>query len=229
MARPLPHLARPPRADPSPGGDAVSTRRSPSLTRDVRDRATAQPHEATRESRHGAVVGALGTLGLSVALLACGPSPTVTAPPTNDHGSPSVSATPSEPTPVPTSAFHSSPTPTASLPTTTRTAWGTIWDALPRGFPSPPAAEPTDTGDPEPVSAALAVPSTVATTFEWYRTALPANGYAIADVNGPYEDGGIVIDAVGASSACHLQVSLTRTGTTTTVTILLGAGCPFRA
>ena len=174
-------------------------------------------------------------LGSGAILAACGPAagPGITpAPASATGGTPSSappSAVPVEPTPVPTSAFHATPSPAPTLPTKTKTAWGVIWDALPRAFPTPPAAEPTDTGDPEAVSATLAVPSAAAATADWYRSALPRAGYSIESVNGPYENGGFVIDAVGAAPDCRVQVSLARSGTTTTVTILFGAACPFRA
>ena len=163
-------------------------------------------------------------------LAACGPTPPAfsetAAAPSATSASPTYTII--EPTPVPTSAYHSSPTPTATPPSKTKTSWGVIWDALPRGFPTPPAAVPTDTGDPEPASATLAVPTAAAATTEWYRSALPKAGYSIESVNGPYENGGYVVDAVGASPDCRVQVSLARTGTTTTVTILFAAACPFR-
>jgi len=174
-------------------------------------------------------------LGGAAILVACGPAAgpgitPATASPTD--GAPSstlASAVPVEPTPVPTSVFHATPSPAPTLPTKTKTAWGVIWDAVPRAFPTPPAAEPTDTGDPEAVSATLAVPTAAAATADWYRSALPRAGYSIESVNGPYENGGFVIDAVGAAPDCRVQVSLARSGTTTTVTILFGAACPFRA
>jgi hypothetical protein len=166
----------------------------------------------------------VATTFLVIALAACGS--TVPGPASPSASPVTVTA---EPTLVPSSAFHATPIPTASPPSRTKTAWGTIWDGLPRGFPTPPGAEPTDTGDPAPVSAALAIPSPAAATADWYRTALPAAGYSVEGVSGPYENGGFVIDAVGPSAACRVQVSLARTGTTTTATILLAAACPFRS
>jgi hypothetical protein len=182
-------------------------------------------------ARHATTIRLALALGLAGGLAACAPA---AAGPSGTSGTPSTSSgSPTSsvfgPTSIPTSAYHPSPSPPATLPSQTRTSWGVIWDALPRGFPAPPAAEPTDTGDPEPASAALAVPTTAAATKEWYRSALPAAGYTVADVNGPYENGGFVIDAVGAPAGCRVQLSLARTGTTTTVTILFGAACPFRA
>lgn len=170
-------------------------------------------------------------VGLAGGLAACGPAATETSATASATsaapGSPTFTIV--EPTPVPTSAYHRTPTPTATPPSTTRTTWGVIWDALPPGFPTPPAAEPTDTGDPEPASATLAIPSAAGATAEWYRSALPKARYSIESVSGPYENGGYVIAAVGGSPDCRVQVTLARTGTTTTATILFAAACPFRA
>jgi hypothetical protein len=185
-----------------------------------------------RPARPMSAVRLMFTVGIGAVLAACGPA--VTGPGGTLTAASATPAAPTfvatlEPTPVPTSAFHASASPAATPPSKTKTAWGVIWDALPRGFPTPPAAEPTDTGDPEAASATLAVPRAAASTAEWYRSALPPAGYSIESINGPYENGGFVIDAVGASPACRVQVSLARSGTTTTVTILFGAACPFRA
>ncbi|HEX7473427.1 MAG TPA: hypothetical protein VF323_10115 [Candidatus Limnocylindrales bacterium] len=184
-----------------------------------------------RAARGMRAIRLMFTVSVGAVLAACGPA--VTGPSSTPAAA---SATPGvatfvptrEPTPVPTSAFHASPSPAPTPPSKTKTAWGVIWDAVPRSFPTPPAAEPTDTGDPEAASATLAVPRAAAPTAEWYRSALPPAGYSIESINGPYENGGFVIDAVGASPACRVQVSLARSGTTTTVTILFGAACPFR-
>jgi hypothetical protein len=193
------------------------------------------PRRDPRPARHATTIRlALGlglTLVLAGGLSAC--APTAPAPSATATATSATSVSPTsavlEPTPVPTSAYHPLPTPAATPPSKTRTSWGVIWDALPRGFPTPPAAAPTETGDPEPASATLAVPTAAAATTEWYRSALPAAGYSIESVNGPYENGGYVIDAVGTSPDCRVQLSLARTGTTTTVTILFAAACPFRA
>lgn len=163
------------------------------------------------------------TIGLGASLGACRSTAPVAATPT----AAATAAAPSATT-IPSSALHPTTRPTASLPTKTKTAWGTIWDALPAAFPIPPGGEPTETGDPAPASATLAIPATPATTADWYRTALPAAGYSVEGVSGPYENGGYVVDANGTSPDCRVQVSLVRLGTTTMATILFGAGCPFR-
>lgn len=196
------------------------------------------PRSRARPGRARRVTRLILALGVGTALAACGPAtdPGVTPPTASATAGSPAPASPStpasvpavEPTPVPTSAFHPTLSPAPTLPSKTKTAWGPIWDALPRGFPGPPAAEPTDTGDPEAVSATLAVPTVAGSTADWYRSAFPRAGYSIESINGPYENGGYVIDAVGVSPACRVQVSLARTGTTTTVTILFGAACPFR-
>ena len=194
-----------------------------------------QPPGSRARRRGIHAIGLALALGIAASVVACGPAagPALTpATASATGGTPSsapASGAPAEPTPVPTSPFHPTPSPAPTLPTKTKIAWGVIWDAVPRAFPTPPAAEPTDTGDPEAVSATLAVPAAAAPTADWYRSALPRAGYSIESVNGPYENGGFVIDAVGAAPDCRVQVSVARSGTTTTVTILFGAACPFRA
>ena len=195
----------------------------------------ATPGRRQRPARSATTVRLVLALGLAVGLAACAPAGALPNSPSGTSATPPPSAPASptytiiEPTPVPTSAYHASPSPKPTPPSQTRTSWGVIWDALPRGFPTPPAAAPTDTGDPDPASATLAVPTTAAATAEWYRSALPAAGYSIESVSGPYENGGYVIDAVGGSPDCRVQVSLARTGTTTTATILFAAACPVHA
>jgi hypothetical protein len=45
-------------------------------------------------------------------------------------------------------------------------------------------------------------------------------------VNGPLEDGSIVIDATGESE-CRVQARIAPLGDATIATIFVGAGCPF--
>ncbi|MEA2536486.1 MAG: hypothetical protein QOF11_720 [Chloroflexota bacterium] len=169
-------------------------------------------------------------LGVAVALAGCvgsggGASGTPTGGTATASAAGSSAATRSErPGPV-------TPTPggsaVASPPTTTKTAWGRIWDALPATFPTYPGAEPAD-GGAGPASAVLAVPADVATVVDWYRQALGAAGYSIEALAGPMEDGSTVIDAVGLEPACRVQASIGPRGSHTLISILFAADCPFR-
>lgn len=124
--------------------------------------------------------------------------------------------------PTSTSGAAGSP----SAVTQTATEWGRIWDALPPDFPVHPGAEPTE-GAAGPASATLTVPAQVGAAAAWWQPALERAGYSTVAVSGPLEDGSIVIDSAGAGD-CRIQVAITPTGSTTTVTILYGAACPFR-
>jgi hypothetical protein len=119
------------------------------------------------------------------------------------------------------------PSAAASLPTTTQTAWGRIWDDLPTAFPTYPGAEPADGGE-GPASAVVAVPAKIATVVDWYRQALVAAGYSIEALSETLEDGSTVIDAVGLEPTCRVQASIGPRGSQTTVSILFAADCPFR-
>lgn len=122
---------------------------------------------------------------------------------------------------APPSAASSAP------PTTTETAWGRIWDALPAAFPVYPGAKPTDTGA-GPASAMVDLPASAAKAVAWYRAALVRAGYSIEALAGPLEDGSTVIDAVGQRPACRVQASVVPHGSRSIATILMAADCPFR-
>jgi len=124
------------------------------------------------------------------------------------------------PTAPPTSGAAATP------PSQTDTAWGRIWDALPASFPSFPGAEPTVTGSGA-ASAVLQLSTDAANGAKWYRTALEAAGFATDGMNGPLEDGSIVIDSHGATTGCKVQTSIAPLGGRTIATIMFGASCPF--
>jgi hypothetical protein len=58
------------------------------------------------------------------------------------------------------------------------------------------------------------------------KAGLDGAGYS-TDQSGPLEDGSIVLDSTGGSSACHVQTTIMPLSGTTLLTILYGAGCPF--
>ena len=181
-------------------------------------------------TRHSTGPTAIVTLVLAIAVVAAGcvssrtggaAGPVVSSEPANIPAAQSLA--PSEGPHTATAT----PAPTASAPTTTKTAWGRIWDALPETFPAYPGAEPADAGE-GPTSAVVAAPAKVARVVDWYRGALVAAGYSIEALGGPMEDGSTVIDAVGLEPTCRIQVSIGPRGTQTMVSILFAAACPFR-
>ncbi len=163
---------------------------------------------------------ALTVVGLTVLLVGCGSvSPTASRPAIS---APAVTA----PTPVPGSRGPSQP-PASTIPGQTDTAWGRIWDGLPPSFPRYPGSEPTETRT-GPVTATLAVPAEQKTVVDWMKTALERGGYSTEAVSKPLEDGSIVIDSVGTTSGCRVEITLLPEQQTTIATILLAAACAFR-
>jgi hypothetical protein len=93
---------------------------------------------------------------------------------------------------------------------------------LPR-FPGSSIADPTG---PEPVSARYAVPDGDAQAIAtWMQDALETATFSTEGLNGPFEDGGFVIDSVGEGE-CRVQTRISPEGGTTFIEVLYGAGCP---
>jgi hypothetical protein len=176
--------------------------------------------------RRTAPSAALLALVLGAVVAACtplndapGPSSTATAMPSGAviSASPDVSGPPSA---SPSTGGDSG----TSGVTQTNTAWGRIWDALPRTFPIyPGSSESMDIG--EPASAQFVVPTDVATATAWTKSALDAAGLRTT-VSGPLEDGTMTLDSVGPAG-CAAQTKIAREGAVTTLTVLYGATCPF--
>jgi len=186
--------------------------------------------------RHRPLARLPGRAFLAVALVAtmvaaCGDAASSVAP----------TSPPTEPptTPVPTAATPTDPAPTkvpggdgatpAPLPGTIETTWGTAWEALPPGFPLPPAMSPAEPGDPadEPSSGAFVVERDVDAVAEQARAALAGAGYSIEALGGPAEDGSLVVDAVGQDPACRVRVTVRTFGGLTLVSVLFAAECPW--
>ena len=107
--------------------------------------------------------------------------------------------------------------------------WGRIWDAVPAGFPRFPGSSIADATGPEPVSARFAVPDGDAQAIAtWMQDALETATFSTEGMNGPFEDGGYVIDSVGEGE-CRMQTRIAPEGGTTFIEILYGAGCPGAA
>jgi hypothetical protein len=168
-------------------------------------------------------VSRLAFLVVAAAVAACaglndapGPSSTATAIPSGAV----ISATPDASGPV----ADETAAPGASGMTQTNTAWGRIWDALPRSFPIYPGSTPT-TEIGAPASGQFIVPTNVATATAWTKSALDATGLRTT-VSGPLEDGSTRLDSVG-QAGCVVETTIVRTGGLTTMTVLYGATCPF--
>jgi len=155
---------------------------------------------------------AIAILFLVATVGACVPSPTEA--PQRTATSPAT-APPVEPTPV------------TGNPTVIEAPWGPIWDAIPPEFLIFAGAQPVEIG--EPVSAALDHPAQAASPADIanaYVTDLGIGGWRTV-VNGPIEDGSIVVDAVRDGTTCRAQVQATPLGGIVRITLLYGAGCPM--
>jgi hypothetical protein len=168
------------------------------------------------------VTARLLAAGLALVVAACG-GPGAAAP-TTPVG-PTVGPTLSAPTGVP-GADDRTPIPT---PGTFATAWGTAWDALPPGFPVPAGATPADPGDPAegPVSGAFTIDGPADVVAKAVQEGLGAAGYSTEALTGPSEDGSLVVDSVGPDPACRVQTRVRPLGSTTMITVLYGAACPW--
>ncbi len=166
------------------------------------------------------IVAACGAAAVSVA-----PTSAPTEPP-GDGGRPR----PPAPTdPAPTKVPGGDGATPAPLPGTIETTWGTAWEALPAGFPLPPAMAPAEPGDPadEPSSGAFVVERDVDAVAEQARAALAGAGYSIEALGGPAEDGSLAVDAVGQDPACRVRVTVRPFGGLTLVSVLFAAECPW--
>jgi hypothetical protein len=126
---------------------------------------------------------------------------------------------------VPTASLPTE-SPAATLPTTTETDWGAIWDAVPPDFPVPQGAEPTEAN--EAVSVAWSVSGRPATIADSMVTALKAAGWSVEGASGPYEDGSQVIDAVRGAPECRAQVTVAPRGDEILVMVRYAAACPWQ-
>jgi hypothetical protein len=149
------------------------------------------------------------TIVLAVAVAAC--AAPITTPP--------VSTSPATPPPI-------EPTPPNGNAAIIESPWGPIWDAIPDTFLVFPGAQPVEIE--APVSAVLDHPAQAASPTDVagaYATALTAAGWRTV-VDGPIEDGSVVVDAVRDGTSCQAQVRATPLGGIVRVTILYGSECP---
>lgn len=161
----------------------------------------------------------LSILAVAMTLGACTPTGSATATP-DDASSAVPTTAPPTATPVEPGA---SGTPTAGQ---TETEWGTIWDAVPEGFPRYPGGVDAADATSDPVSAVYAIESAdPAEVADWMQTSLELATYSTEALSGPLEDGSYVLDSVGDAD-CRIQTRVTPLGTMILVTVLYGADCP---
>jgi hypothetical protein len=158
-------------------------------------------------------------LGALVALAGCGstvaPSSRPTASPTVASPAPSLTAVPG-----------GKPTPIATLPTTSQTEFGRIWDDVPSSFPRPAGASAGD--DPSPESAVfVALVGEPKGVSQGIGQALTRMGWSV-DAGSPLEDGTIVMEATGSPDGCKAEIRYTPLGGSVIMRVLYGAACPFR-
>jgi hypothetical protein len=156
---------------------------------------------------------------VAVAVAGCGSTVTPSAAPSASAG-----PSPAEPslTPIP----GGKPTPAATLPTTTQTEFGEIWDALPPSWPTLPGQSESEVGSD--ASERLVVKGTPRDLAGQLRTALEAAGWHV-DVGLPLEDGSVVVDATHAPNGCQVHAQFFGSAATDPDTLLVyyGAKCPF--
>jgi hypothetical protein len=116
------------------------------------------------------------------------------------------------------------PTPGPTLPDTTNTEFGRIWDGLPDDFPKLPGQTPTELATP--ASGTFVVTGKATTLAASLRKLLTAAGWTV-DVGSPLEDGSVVLDASRPPNGCKSEVRFTPLSGTVVVTVLYGAACPF--
>jgi hypothetical protein len=168
---------------------------------------------------------------LVTTLAACGPleapsrAPASTSPPSPTAPVTSVGLAEPTPVPVPDSPAAVAETgPVPVQPGVTRTSWGNILDTVPAEWPVYPGAEPADAYD-GPASGAWLARDPLDRVTSWYRGTLQAQGYTIADLSSPLEDGTRILDIVTDLPECRIQVAFRPAGSSTMVTVLYGAGC----
>ena len=118
------------------------------------------------------------------------------------------------------------PTPVTGAAAVIESPWGPIWDAIPPEFLIFAGAQPVEID--EPVSAALDHPAQAASPDDIanaYSTDLGIAGWRTV-LDGPIEDGSIVVDAVRDGTECRAQVRATPLGGIVRITVLYGADCP---
>jgi hypothetical protein len=168
------------------------------------------------------LAGALLTIPALV--VACTSGSATTGPSGAAASSPSAAASAGA-SPATAGSPSSLPSPTASRPTQSDTAWGRIWDAVPPGFPTPAGGIPAQAD--APASAAFDVDTPADAVATALQQAMEMAGYSTEALSGPLEDGSRVLDSTGEPAGCRVQTTIAPLGSLTRVTVLYGTGCPF--
>lgn len=169
----------------------------------------------------------LPILAIVIALLGAACNPSATNAPSRSATTSSTASTAPEPslTAVPGGPSSPAGSPSPSLPTTTKTDFGRIWDALPPSFPTLPGQQPADPVA-GPTSGSFVVNMTADDAARAMAAALTNLGWT-ADVSSALEDGTVVLDAGGAREGCATEVRFTPMSGTVVMSVLYGAECPF--
>lgn len=163
-------------------------------------------------------------LAIALALLGAACNPTATGSPSRSATTSATASVPSL-TAVPGGPSSPAGSAQASLPTTTETDFGRIWDALPPSFPTLPGQQTADPGA-GPTSGSFVVNMTAEDAARAMAAALTNLGWT-ADVASALEDGTVVLDAGGAREGCATEVRFTPMSGTVVMSVLYGAECPF--
>jgi len=125
------------------------------------------------------------------------------------------------------SAVAAEPSPSGAPPASqSETAWGTIWDGVPTGFPRYPGSTTADDATAAPVSDVYAIPAGDSAQIAGVLQALMETAtYSTEGLSGPLEDGSYMLDSVG-DGGCRIQTTIAPQGGLTIVTVLYGADCP---
>lgn len=174
--------------------------------------------------RRWAARSLLPILAIALALLGAACNPTATGSPSRSATTSATASVPSL-TAVPGGPSSPAGSAQASLPTTTETDFGRIWDALPPSFPTLPGQQTADPGA-GPTSGSFVVNMTAEDAARAMAAALTNLGWT-ADVASALEDGTVVLDAGGAREGCATEVRFTPMSGTVVMSVLYGAECPF--
>ena len=161
----------------------------------------------------------LPALVLALGVTGCGPTANTSPKSVGTSANPSPRLTA-----VPGGAASPGSGAAATLPSTTQTDFGLIFDSLPASFPKLPGQEPAETGE-GPASGSFAVNMDARAASQAMRAALVAAGWT-ADVGAPLEDGTVVLEAA-RSSTCKAEVRFTPRSGTVIMSVLYGSKCPF--
>jgi hypothetical protein len=182
-------------------------------------------HDSVTVRRHAARLALASRSGIAlsaVLLLAAGcgstpppPIPSATVTTAHSPAAPSLTAVPGAPSPA------------ATLPATSDTDFGKVWDAVPSSWPKMPGQ--SEGGVASDASASLVVRGQPVALAGVLAAALEKRGWNV-DVGSPLEDGSVVLDATAQPPGCKAQARFSPDAPgsdTDTLLIYYGATCPF--